>query len=45
MPEPRLARQLAGWLGSSQDNSHSDRHLGMMEAIRGVLGERGTATV
>lgn len=25
--------------------SHTDRHLGMMEAIRGVLGERGTTTV
>lgn len=24
--------------------SHTDRHLGMMEAIRGVLGEHGTAT-
>ena len=25
--------------------SHADRHLGMIEALRGVLGERGTATV
>jgi DinB family protein len=25
--------------------SHADRHLGMIEAIRGVLGERGTATI
>ena len=25
--------------------SHTDRHLGMIEALRGVLGERGTATV
>lgn len=25
--------------------SHTDRHLGMIEAVRGVLGERGTATV
>ena len=25
--------------------SHTDRHLGMMEAIRGVLGQEGTATV
>jgi len=24
---------------------HADRHLGMIEALRGVLGERGTATV
>lgn len=24
--------------------SHADRHLGMIEALRGVLGERGTAT-
>jgi hypothetical protein len=26
-------------------HSHADRHLGMIEALRGVLGERGTATV
>jgi len=25
--------------------SHADRHLGMIEALRGVLGERGTATI
>jgi hypothetical protein len=25
--------------------SHTDRHLGMIEGIRGVLGEHGTATV
>jgi hypothetical protein len=25
--------------------SHADRHLGMIEALRGVVGERGTATV
>jgi len=25
--------------------SHADRHLGMIEALRGVLGEHGTATV
>ncbi|TAK01320.1 MAG: DinB family protein [Chloroflexota bacterium] len=25
--------------------SHTDRHLGMIEALRGVLGERGTVTV
>ncbi len=25
--------------------SHADRHLGMIEAIRGVLGDRGTVTV
>ena len=24
--------------------SHADRHLGMIEALRGVLGEQGTAT-
>ena len=25
--------------------SHADRHLGMIEALRGVLGDRGTVTV
>jgi hypothetical protein len=25
--------------------SHSDRHLGMIEALRGVLGDHGTVTV
>jgi hypothetical protein len=25
--------------------SRQDRHLGMIEALRGVLGERGKATV
>jgi len=25
--------------------SHSDRHLGMIEALRGVLGDRGTVTI
>jgi hypothetical protein len=25
--------------------SHADRHLGMIEALRGVIGERGTATI
>jgi hypothetical protein len=25
--------------------SHADRHLGMVEALRGVLGEHGTATI
>lgn len=25
--------------------SHSDRHLGMIEALRGVLGNHGTVTV
>lgn len=25
--------------------SHADRHLGMIEALRGVVGERGTATI
>ena len=25
--------------------SHADRHLGMIEALRGVLGERGSATI
>jgi hypothetical protein len=25
--------------------SHADRHLGMIEAVRGVVGERGTATI
>ena len=25
--------------------SHSDRHLGMIEALRGVLGDHGTVTI
>jgi hypothetical protein len=25
--------------------SHADRHLGMIEALRGVLGDRGTVTI
>jgi hypothetical protein len=25
--------------------SHADRHLGMIEALRGVLGDHGTVTV
>lgn len=36
--ETSVAEMLLGHL------SHADRHLGMIEAVRGVLGERGTAT-
>jgi hypothetical protein len=36
--ETAMAEMLLGHL------SHADRHLGMIEAVRGVLGERGTAT-
>jgi hypothetical protein len=36
--ETSVAEMLLGHL------SHADRHLGMIEALRGVLGERGTAT-